>query len=317
MPPCAVRMSTTELTPPAQPRRGVVREVKREWSAYLFVSPGLILFGIFTAFALLFAFYLSFHEWNIISKDKPWVGLQNYRDIIHDDKFQTAILNTFYFTGASVPIGLVLGLSIALLLNQPIRFRGFFRTIYYLPAITPFVVVSILFKWFYNSDFGLFNYYLLKAHLIDHPLLWLADKNLAMPSVILMSVWGGIAGSMVIYLAGLQAIPEELYEAAKVDGAGAWRRFRHITLPQLAPTTLFLLVVGIIYSLQVFTQIFVMTGGGPVDRTTTMVYYIYLSAFKFFEMGYATALAFFLFAMVLVFTLFQLRLYRRYGAASF
>jgi multiple sugar transport system permease protein len=317
MPPRAVRMSTTELTPPVQPRRGVVREVKREWSAYLFVSPGLILFGIFTAFALLFAFYLSFHEWNIISKDKPWVGLQNYRDIIHDDKFQTAILNTFYFTGASVPIGLVLGLSIALLLNQPIRFRGFFRTIYYLPAITPFVVVSILFKWFYNSDFGLFNYYLLKAHLIDHPLLWLADKNLAMPSVILMSVWGGIAGSMVIYLAGLQAIPEELYEAAKVDGAGAWRRFRHITLPQLAPTTLFLLVVGIIYSLQVFTQIFVMTGGGPVDRTTTMVYYIYLSAFKFFEMGYATALAFFLFAMVLVFTLFQLRLYRRYGAASF
>jgi len=310
-------MSTTELTPPVPQRRGVVREAKREWSAYLFVSPGLILFGIFTAFALLFAFYLSFHEWNIISKDKPWVGLQNYRDIIHDDKFQNAVLNTFYFTGASVPLGLVVGLAIALLLNQPIRFRGFFRTIYYLPAITPFVVVSILFKWFYNSDYGLFNYYLLKAHLIDHPLLWLADKDLAMPSVILMSVWGGIAGSMVIYLAGLQAIPEELYEAAKVDGAGAWRRFWHITLPQLAPTTLFLLVVGIIYSLQVFTQIFVMTGGGPVDRTTTMVYYIYLSAFKFFEMGYATALAFFLFAMVLVFTLFQLRLYRRYGAASF
>jgi multiple sugar transport system permease protein len=310
-------MSTTELTPPSPPRRGVVREAKREWSAYLFISPGLILFGIFTAFALLFAFYLSFHEWNIISQDKPWVGLQNYRDIIHDDKFQNAILNTFYFTGASVPLGLVFGLAIALLLNQPIRFRGFFRTVYYLPAITPFVVVSILFKWFYNSDFGLFNYYLLKAHLIDHPLLWLADKNLAMPSVILMSVWGGIAGSMVIYLAGLQAIPEELYEAAKVDGAGAWRRFWHITMPQLAPTTLFLLVVGIIYSLQVFTQIFVMTGGGPVDRTTTMVYYIYLSAFKFFEMGYATALAFFLFAMVLVFTLFQLRLYRRYGAASF
>jgi multiple sugar transport system permease protein len=129
-----------------------------------------------------------------------------------------------------------------------------------------------------------------------------------------MSVYSGIGSSMILSLAGLQSIPEELYEAAKVDGAGAWSRFRHITLPQLAPTTLFLLVISIIYSLQVFTQIFVMTSGGPVDRTTTMVYYIYLSAFKFFEMGYATALAFFLFAMVLVFTVAQLRLYRRYGA---
>jgi multiple sugar transport system permease protein len=310
-------MSSSALTTPQPPRRHLRREVKREWSSYLFISPGLILFGIFTAFALLFAFYLSFHEWSIIEKDKPFVGLQNYRDIIHDDRFQRAVINTFYFTGASVPFGLVLGLSVALLLNQPIRFRGFFRTLYYLPALTPFVVISILFKWFYNADYGLFNYYLLKAHLIDQPLLWLADKNLAMPSVILMAVWSGVAGSMVVYLAGLQGIPEELYEAAKVDGAGALRRFWHITVPQLAPTTLFLLVVGIIYSLQVFTQIFVMTGGGPVDRTTTMVYYIYLSAFKFFEMGYATALAFFLFAMVFVFTLFQLRLYRRYGTAGF
>ncbi len=129
-----------------------------------------------------------------------------------------------------------------------------------------------------------------------------------------MSVYSGIGSAMILYLAGLQGIPEELYEAAKVDGAGAWQRFRHITVPQLAPTTLFLLVISIIYSLQVFTQIFVMTAGGPVERTTTMVYFIYRSAFVFFEMGYATALAFFLFAMVLVFTVFQLRLYRRYGA---
>ena len=305
-------MASISTSAPAPPRRSLRRELKRDWTAYVFVSPGLILFGIFTAFALLFAFYLSFHEWSIIERDKPFVGLQNYRDIIHDERFQRAIVNTFYYTGASVPVGLVLGLAVALLLNQPIRFRGFFRTVYYLPAITPFVVVSILFKWFYNADYGLFNYYLLKLHVIDQPLLWLADKNLAMPSVILMSVWGGIAGSMVIYLAGLQAIPEELYEAAKVDGAGPFRRFWYITIPQLAPTTLFLLVVGIIYSLQVFTQIFVMTSGGPVDRTTTMVYYIYLSAFKFYEMGYATALAFFMFAMVLAFTL-----YKRYGAAGF
>ena len=301
-------------TAPVQRRRGVGRELRSSWGAYLFISPGLVLFGLFTLFALGFAFFLSFHEWSVIEQEKPFVGLENYRDIVDDERFQRSVINTFYFTGASVPLTMFFGLLVALMLNQPIRARGLFRALYYLPVVTPFVVVAILWKFLYNADFGLFNYYLLKTNLIDDPLLWLSDKNLAMPAVILMSIYSGIGSSMLLYLAGLQSIPEELYEAAKVDGAGAIRRFRHVTVPQLAPTTLFLLVVGIIYSLQVFTQIFVMTGGGPVDRTTTMVYYIYLSAFKFYEMGYATALAFFLFAMVLVFTVFQLRLYRRYGA---
>jgi len=171
--------------------------------------------------------------------------------------------------------------------------------------------VSIIWKWLYNGDFGLFNYYLLKTHLIHEPLAWLSDKQLAMPAVVLMTVWTSIGFSMVVYLAGLQAIPEELYEAARVDGAGPFARFRHITLPLLAPTTLFLAVIGIIGSFQVFTQIFVMTSGGPVDRTTTMVFYVYESAFKFFEMGYASTLAFVLFVMLLGFTVLQLRLYRR------
>ena len=306
-------VSASVRRPPSRGRR-LARDARRSWSAYLFISPGLILFGLFTLFALGFAFYLSFHEWSVIEKERPFVGLENYRDILDDERFQRSVINTFYFTGASVPLTMFLGLLVALMLNQPIRMRGLFRTLYYLPVVTPFVVVAILWKFLYNADFGLFNYYLLRTHLIDEPLLWLSDKDLAMPSVILMSVYSGIGSAMILYLAGLQSIPEELYEAAKVDGAGAFQRFRHITVPQLAPTTLFLLVISIIYSLQVFTQIFVMTGGGPVDRTTTMVYYIYLSAFKFFEMGYATALAFFLFAMVLVFTVFQLRLYRRYGA---
>jgi multiple sugar transport system permease protein len=157
----------------------------------------------------------------------------------------------------------------------------------------------------------LFNYYLLKAHIIDGPLLWLSDKNLAMPAVILMSVWAGTGFSMVVYLAGLQAIPEELYESARLDGAGVWQRLRYITIPMLRPTTLFLLVMGIISSLQVFTQIFVMTNGGPVNRTTTMVYYMYLWAFKYFDMGYASTLAFALFLMLLVFTGLQLRLARQ------
>lgn len=294
--------------------RGTLKLMRREWSAYAFLAPGLLLFSVFTVFALLFAFYLTFHSWNIIEPDKPFVGLANYREAIADESFRRSVYNTGYFTGASVPLTLLCGLGIALLLNQAIRGRAIFRTLFFLPVVTPFVVVAIIWKWLYNGDFGLFNYYLLRTRLIDQPLLWLSDKDLAMPAVILMSVWAGIGFSMVVYLAGLQAIPEELYEAARVDGAGAWARLRHITIPMLAPTTLFLLVIGIIGSFQVFTQIFVMTSGGPVQRTTTIVYYIYEAAFKFYEMGYASTLAFFLFAMLLVFTVLQLHLYRKADA---
>ena len=296
---------------PARGLRQTLGRARREWTAYLFLAPGLLLFSLFTVFALGFAFYLTFHEWSIIEPDKPFVGLDNYKDMIHDERFRRSIFNTLYFTGASVPLGMLVGLGIALLLNQPLRGRGILRTLYFLPVVTPFVVVSIIWKWLYNGDFGLFNYYLLKTNLIDEPLAWLADKQLAMPAVVLMTVWSSVGFSMVVYLAGLQSIPEELYEASRVDGAGWWARLRHITLPLLAPTTLFLLVMGIIGSFQVFTQIFVMTSGGPVDRTTTMVFFIYESAFKFYEMGYASTLAFLLFLMLLGFTALQLRLYRK------
>ena len=288
--------------------------MKREWSAYVFLAPGLISFSIFTVFALGFAFYLTFHEYSVISPEKPFVGLQNYRDMVADEQFRRSVINTAYFTAGSVPFTMAIGLGIALLLNQPLWFRGLFRTIYFLPIVTPFVVSAIIWKWLYNADFGLFNHYLLKANIIDERLLWLSDKNLAMPAVILMSIWGGVGFSMVVYLAGLQAIPEELYEAAKIDGAGAFSRLRFITVPMLAPTTLFLLVIGIIGSFQIFTQIYVMTQGGPIDRTTTIVYYIYQSAFTYFEMGYASTLAYGLFAMLFLLTLLQLRLYRNADA---
>jgi multiple sugar transport system permease protein len=283
----------------------------RERSAYLFIAPGLILFSVFTLAALIFAIYLTFHRWSIIEPDKPYVGLQNYEDMVHDERFVQSILNTVYFTGASIPLTMIIGLVLAILLNQPIRGRGIFRTAYYLPVVTPFVVSALLWKWLYNGQYGLFNYYLLKGHVIDQPLLWLSDKQLAMPAVVLMSIWGGVGFSMVVYLAGLQAIPEQLYESAKLDGAGTLRRLWYVTIPMLRPTTLFLLVMGIIGSLQVFTQIFVMTSGGPVNKTTTMVYYMYLWAFKYYDMGYASTLAFALFVMLLAFTAFQLRLFRQ------
>jgi multiple sugar transport system permease protein len=308
-------MAAVTATRPAGRRgrrvRGRARLVWRERSAYAFLAPGLVVFSLFTVFALLFAFYLTFREWNILEPDKPFVGLENYKDLVHDEDFRRSVINTAYFTGASVPLGMAIGLAVALLLNQPLHGRGLLRTLYFLPNVTPFVVAAIVWKWLYNGDFGPINYYLLKAHVIREPLLWLSDKNLAMPAVVLMSVWSSVGFSMVVYLAALQAIPDELYESARIDGAGAWARFRYVTLPMLSPSTLFLMVIGIIFSFQVFTQIFVMTSGGPVNRTTTIVYYIYESAFKFYEMGYASTLAYALFVLLLVFTAIQLRIYRK------
>jgi multiple sugar transport system permease protein len=295
---------------PGRARR-VARDARREWSAYLFLSPGLVLFLVFTVFAILFSFYLSFHEWSIIEKEKPFVGLENYADILEDDRFHRAVVNTVYFTGGSVPVTMGIGLLVAMLLNQPLRGRALFRAMFFLPVVTPFVVVAILWKWLYNGDFGPLNYYLTSLGIVSEPLRWLADPDLAMPSVIIMTIWSGIGFSMVIYLAGLQAIPQDYYDAAKVDGAGALGRFRDITLPLLSSTTLFVVIIQFLGSFQAFAQIFVMTSGGPVGRTTTIVYYIYTHAFKRFDMGYASAMAFAFFAMMFGFTLLQMRFLRR------
>jgi multiple sugar transport system permease protein len=291
--------------------RRVLRDMRKQWTAYLFIAPVFLLFSIFTVFSVGYAFWLSFHKWNILEPAKPFVGLDNYTRLLRDDRFHEATLNTLYYTALSVPLTIVLGLAVALLLNNQIHARGVFRTMFYLPVITPLVIASIIWKWVYNGDYGLLNYYLLKVHLIDEPLLWLADKNLAMPSVIITSVWKSVGFAMVVYLAGLQSIPEDYYDAAKIDGATGWRRLKDITIPLLSSTTLFLFVISMLGSFQVFTQIFVMTNGGPLGKTRTIVWYIYTTAFKDFNMGYAAAMAFALFAMMLVFTLLQFRFLRR------
>jgi multiple sugar transport system permease protein len=307
-------MSGAALQPPnvipSTSRRGVWRQMRKQWSAYLFLAPTMILFGIFTVAAVIYAFYLSFHEWNILEPAKPFVGLDNYSRLLGDERFGGAIVNTLYYTAASVPLTMGLGLLIALLLNNQIRARGFFRTLFYLPVVTPLVIAAIIWKWVYNGDFGLLNYYLIQLGVIDEPLLWLADPNLAMPAVIITSVWKSVGFSMVVYLAGLQSIPEDFYDAAKVDGAVGWQRLKDITIPLLSSTTLFLAVVSVLGAFQVFTEIFIMTNGGPLGRTTTIVYHIYQTAFKFFDMGYASAMAFGMFAMMFVFTLVQLRVMR-------
>jgi multiple sugar transport system permease protein len=231
---------------------------------------------------------------------KPYVGLQNYRELKSDPYFKQALKNTAYFTLGTVPLSVAFGLGIALLLNRPIRGRAVFRTFYYLPVVTPLVVSGLIWKWVLDGDFGVLNYYIGKIGI--SPQLWLSNPSLAMPSVIAMSVWATVGFTMLVYLAGLQAIPEEYYEASSVDGAGAWYQFRYITLPLLAPSTFFLAVYLIISTFQVFDQIFVMTNGGPLRATTTVVYYIWQAGFQDFTMGYASAMAYALFAIIFVFT---------------
>ena len=296
--------------PPNTRSPSVWRQMRKQWSAYLFLAPTLILFGIFTVAAVIYAFYLSFHEWNILEPAKPYVGLDNYARLLSDERFRGSIFNTLYYTAVSVPLTMGIGLGIALLLNAQIRARGFFRTLFYLPVVTPLVIAAIIWKWLYAGDYGLLNYYLIQLRIIDEPLLWLSDPNLAMPAVIITSVWKSVGFAMVVYLAGLQSIPEDYYDAAKIDGAVGWQRLKDITIPLLNSTTLFLAIVSVLGALQVFTEIFIMTNGGPLRRTTTMVYHIYQTAFVHFDMGYASAMAFGMFAMMFAFTLVQLRVMR-------
>ena len=305
-------MAVRTAISPVRTRRayGIGRQMRREWSAYAFLSPGLLLFTVFTLAAIAFSFFLSFHEWSIINPYKPYVGFQNYHGAVTDPDLGQAVLNTGYFTVASIPLTMVAGLVIALLLNEKIWGRAIFRAIFYLPVITPMVVSSIVWKFIYNGDYGILNYYLEHLRLIDQSINWLSDPNLAMPAVIIMAVWQNLGFAMVIYLAGLQSIPPHYYEAARVDGANSFQQLTRITIPLLAPTSLFLVVTSVIGSFQVFTQIYIMTNGGPIGRTNTIVYFIYQNAFQFFKMGYASALSVLLMLMLGVFTVFQLRLYR-------
>ena len=306
----AVRTQTRTPAVPAVDRthwRETLRQVRKNWTAYLFLSPWIIIFAIFTLYSVSFSFYLSFHEWNILESAKPFVGLDNYLRLFRDEKFYQALWNTILFTGIGVPLGLVSGLLVALLLNTKVNGQGLYRTLYYIPVITPLVVSAVIWKWIYQGDYGLLNYYLLRLGIIQEKLLWLADPDLAMPALILMGVWGGVGGTMVLYLAGLQSIPEELYDAARVDGANGLQKLLHITVPLLAPTTFFILITSVIGSFQSFAHIYIMTGGGPLRRTTVIGYYLYEKGFRHFEMGYASAMAYVLFAIIFIFTLLQLR----------
>jgi multiple sugar transport system permease protein len=290
------------------PRRR--RSAEREgFAASLFLMPSLLGFVIFTAFPVLAAIGLAFYDYDLLL-GREFNGLDNFRDLLHDDVFRAALLNTLYFTAAFVPLSVALGLGAALLVNRGLRGITLFRTIFLLPYVTVTVAVALVWRWIYRPEVGLMNTVLGWVG-IDGP-SWLTSRTWAMPGLIIMSVWKHFGYNMVIFLAGLTAIPQHLYDAAKVDGANAWQRFVHITLPMLSPTTLFVMVISIISSFQVFDQALVMTNGGPGTSTTTLVLDIYKAGFQSYKMGYASAIALVLFVIVAIVTAIQFWLQRRW-----
>jgi ABC-type sugar transport system permease subunit len=278
-------------------------------TALVFLLPNLIGFLIFTAIPVGAAFALAFYDYDLLL-GASFAGLENFKRLLGDEVFRAAFVNTVYFTAVSVPLSVVLGLVTALLVNQALRGVVIFRSIFLLPYVTVTVALALVWRWIYLPEVGLLNSALALVG-IDGP-DWLTSRQWAMPALIIMSVWKGFGYNMVLFLAGLQAIPEHLYDAAKVDGATSWRRFLHVTLPMLSPVTFFVVVLSIIGSFQVFDQALIMTNGGPGTATTTLVLYIYQVGFQSFEMGYAAAIALVLFAAIFVFTVAQFLLQRRW-----
>ncbi len=271
-------------------------------SGLLFALPWLIGFLGFTLYPLVMSVYYSFTSYNVV-QPPVWTGLDNYRELFFQDPlFWKALYNTLYFTAFSVPLSLAAALFLALLLNQKVPGLALFRTVFFLPSIVPIVASSVLWIWVLNPQSGLVNSLLMQWFGVEGP-GWLASPAWSKPSLVVMSLWG-VGGAMVIFLAGLADVPQTLYEVAELDGAGVWTRFRHVTLPMLTPTILFNLVMGLIASFQYFTQVYVMTGGKGTPLDTTMFYalYMYRSSFYYLRMGYASAMAWMLFVVILAAT---------------
>jgi multiple sugar transport system permease protein len=266
---------------------------------YLFLSPWIIGFLVFLIGPMLYSVFLSLTEYKMIQPPE-WIGLANYIRMFNDRFVYIALRVTATFTFISVPLSLFFAMCIALLLNQRLFASGIFRTIFYLPSVVSGVAVAMVFVWIFNYRFGILNY-LLSFVGISGP-NWLGHPNYALWAFVIMGLWG-IGGTVVIYLAALQGVPASLYEAAKIDGAGPWRRFWNVTLPLITPAILFTLVMGVIGTFQTFTQSYIMTGGGPANATLFYLLYLYRNAFNWFEMGYASALAWLLFLIILACTM--------------
>ena len=285
------------------------RGLKHAGWVMLFLAPSLLGLIIFTLVPLLASLVLTLFDWDLLTP-AHFVGLDNFRALLADQTFHEALLHTLTFIAGYIPLVLVAGLSVALLLDRRLRGIGIFRVLFFIPVVSAWVAVALMWSWLLNPQFGLLNYALRLIGI--HGPAWLYDPNWAMPAIIMTSIWKDTGFVAVMYLAGLQGIPEQYYEAASIDGASRWQSFLGITLPLLSPTTFFALIISLINSFQVFDQVWIMTNGGPAGATTVLVEQVVRNAFTYSKMGYASALSWVLFVLVFAVTLFQTRVQKRW-----
>ena len=276
--------------------------------AWLMLLPNIIGFLMFMLVPMIATFVLSFMDYDMLTPPK-FVGLKNYITMIHDPIAWEVTKNTVLYTLFTVPVQMVLALFLAVALDQKIALKRFYRAAFFLPSITSMVVVSIVWQWIYNPEFGLLNYFLSLFGIA--PKKWLIDSSTSLISLAIVGIWKRVGYDMIIFLSGLQGINNSYYEASMLDGASKWQRFRYVTVPLLTPTTFFIFIMDIISSFQVFDQVMLMTGGGPGRSSSVLVHYLYQNAFQYFKMGYACALAYLLFAIVLIITLFNTRMEKK------
>lgn len=277
-----------------------------------FTSPWIIGFFLFILYPILASLYYSLADFNVLLPP-IFVGLRNYSEIMKDNLFWKTMSNTFFYSAFALPLSLFISLAIAILLNQPIKFRSIFRTIFFIPSLVPMVALAILWQWIFNGQYGILNFVLEKilTPFGAKPPNWMGDPSWTKPALVLTGLWG-VGASVVIYLAALQEVPTQLYEAAEIDGASAIRKFWHITLPMISPVIYFNLVMGIIGTLQIFAVPYVMFQRGPSDSTYFFAMYIYDNAFKYLQMGYASALAWIMFLLIFILTLIATKVSKKH-----
>lgn len=303
-------MGTMNLTLKAANPSKRRREISKNLVAYSFILPNLLGFAIFTLIPVLSSFVLALMSWDG-ANEVSWVGLANFRDLLDDSTFKIALKNTLWYVAGTVPLTMLCSLGLAVLLNQPLRGRNIFRTVYFFPYVASLVAVAVVWNMLFFPSAGPVNE-LLRTLGVDNPPRWSASVDWAMPTVIMASIWRNVGYYMIIYLAALQGIPAILYEAAEIDGANAWQRFRHITVPMLTPATFFISIMLTITSFKVFDLILVMTNGGPGRATNVLVIHTYNTAFRQFKFGYSSAIAMVLFALVMGITIVQFYMEKRW-----
>ena len=296
-------------------KKSLVSELIEQRYSYFFIAPTVILFSVFVFIPVIASFFLSFTRYNVFSAP-VWVGVDNYYQIFFKDpRFWKALRNTTLYAIVVVPVGISISLLLAVAIDRKIRFKNFYKSVFFMPVVTSVVAISVIWKWLFAGEkYGLINHCLMKIGI--NPVYWLMSPTWTLPAIMIMSIWAGLGYNMILLLAGLQTIPRTFYEVAEIDGATGWHKFWHITLPLLKPTLLFVVIMSMINSFQLFEQVYIMTSGtgegvgGVLDCALSLVAYLYERGFQRFEMGYASAIAYVLFGIIFIITLFNLKVVR-------